>query len=781
MLARLRSGDAAGAARLATEFVAQHPDLPIGWIVLGSAAAHAGDDARAIPAYGRALELSPDDHGTLNNLGNVLQRAGRLDEAVHCYERAIALRGDIADIHANLARLELVRGRPHAAVAAWRRVLALRDDPPSLAGLGHALAATGALDEAIAVYVRVLKARPDMAEVFHRLGLALALCDRLDEAAACLERAAHLLPRDADVLDALADVRRRLGHEADAIALVGRALAIDPARAETWCTLGNLLARAERRDEARAAYDRALALQPGYAHAHANLGNLHRATGDAAAAAECYRRALAIDASLADVHASLGQLHADAGGLDMAVACLEAALAHDPAHGGAAAMLLHVRQQMCDWNDAANWAQTASRLAEAGVPPFSLLAAIDDPALQRRASERWAAASPDLPVRQPAIPAAPAARLRIGYFSADFHDHATVHLMGPLLEAHDRSRFEVLAFSYGPDIEDAGRSRVRGAVDRFIACGSLGDRALAERARAERLDIAIDCKGYTAGARLAPFAARIAPVQISYLGYPGTLASGGFDYIVADRTVVPPVHRAHYAEALIQLPHCYQPNRLDPVDAPATRRADHGLPDDGLVLCSFNNSFKIGPREFAIWMDVLAHTPHSVLWLLGPNRWAIDNLRAAAARHGVAPDRLVFAPRVSRAAHLERHTHADLFCDSFAYNAHTTASDALAMGVPLVTRIGAQFAARVSASLLGAVGLDALVCTDDAAYAALIATLAADRDRLADVRARLLAARAGSALFDCAAYARAFEAGLLAAHRAACAGRVPEDIAIAGD
>jgi predicted O-linked N-acetylglucosamine transferase (SPINDLY family) len=352
--------------------------------------------------------------------------------------------------------------------------------------------------------------------------------------------------------------------------------------------------------------------------------------------------------------------------------------------------------------------------------------------------------------------------VRLGYFSADFHDHATMHLMAGLLREHDRARFEIHAYSYGRTPGGAQREALLGRVDHFADVADLSDRAVVELARGHGLDLAIDLKGYTRNGRSQLFAHRLAPVQVSYLGYPGTSGADFFDYLIADAVVVPDAELAHYSERVVRLPHSYQPNDDRRAIAPAqTTRARFGLPETGFVFCCFNQNYKIGPREWAIWMRLLQRVDGSVLWLLRSNKWAEANLRRAAKQAGVAPTRLVFAGRLHHAEHLERHRHADLFIDTFNVNAHTTASDALWAGLPVVTRPGRQFAARVAASLLTAIDLPELIAESDEAYETLILDLATDPARLAAIRAKLAANRLTAPLFDTVRYTRDFESALL--------------------
>lgn len=405
---------------------------------------------------------------------------------------------------------------------------------------------------------------------------------------------------------------------------------------------------------------------------------------------------------------------------------------------------------------------------------------VDDPALQHNCSKQFAHfLKVDTSSRKRLTSSNSTTRkLRVGYFSADMHAHATAYLIAGLLRHHDREQFELLVYSYGPKV-DEWTTRLKESADSWVDASKMGDAELTSLARKHKLDIAIDLKGYTEHARFGMFKEGIAPLQMTYLGYPGTLASPCFDYAIVDEVVVPQREREHYTENLIFMPHSYQcTDNERPVSEKKTSRADWGLPAQSTVFCCFNHSAKICPEVFGIWMNVLRNVEGSVLWLLASNKWAKENLRKEAEQKGVDPDRLVFAPKIAQDEHLARLRHADLFLDTFAYNAHTTASDALYMGLPVVTKAGRQFSARVGASLLNAVGLSELVTTSDADYETLIVELAKDQKRLSEIRNRLERHRLQSPLFDTARFTRNFEKGLRLAWQKQVAGDKIADIAV---
>lgn len=693
------------------------------------------------------MRPSLDSANAQNRLGMQHVDAGRYDKAVECFRRAVKLDPNFAVAHCNL---------------------------------GGALVQLGRYDKAAAAFRQALRVRPDLAEAHHNLGVVLRRQRRLDEAIASIRRALKLKPDYASAHNNLGATLAEAGRHEEAIASYRRTLELNPGLAAAHNNLGNALKALGRLEEAEQSYLRALRLDPGNAETYHNLGLTLRALRRLDQAVECFNRAVALRPDLADAHVGLGVALCDLRRGEEAIACFSRALALEPDNALALAHRLFQQACICDWGaiEADRGRIAALGVAGAIAPPFALLPLEDEPMRHRARAERFAqsvyakTAAPSF-----ARPSSRPERLRIGYFSADFSDHATMHLMARLFETHDRARFSVNAYSYGPEDASEMRRRAERAFDAFRDVRALSDSAIAELARQDQLDIAVDLKGYTEQNRLGVFAHGAAPIQISYLGYPGTLGAPFIDYLVADAAVVPPEERGAYAEKIIYLPHTYQANdntRLIPERA--VTRAQCGLPETGFVFCCFNNSFKLSPREFDVWMELLRRVDGAVLWLLSANARAEANLRSAAAERGVDPARLLFAPKVPQADHLARHRLADLFLDTFAYNAHTTASDALWAGLPLITTPGRGFAARVANSLLRAIGMEELIAADAQRYAELALELAANRDRLGDIRATLQARRASAPLFDSERFARALESGYEQAYARYLEGRPAADI-----
>lgn len=653
----------------------------------------------------------------------------------------------------------------------------------------------GRLLEATQILESLLITEPRFARGWFLLGFLEGTRGMFDRAARALENAAELAPGDAETLYLLAKAYTRTGRLAESVDSYLEALRLapghalshtelgmlylaqgdvekavrhqqlateaDPKLASAFANLGVALRAARRANEAIDASRTAVRLDPGKEKFLLNLGQALKDSGALEQAIDSLREGLEIAPRSAALHAALGATLALVEDSEGAITALSQALSLDPTNSGALGRLIREKAQACDWTGLDRLTATAHRLLDvegATIHPFVWLSLTDNIAVQRRAADRWASqvarnAGLPLPARAPR----PHSRIRLGYLSADLHDHATAYLLAEVLELHDRDAFEVVAYSWGPDDRGAMRKRMTQAFDRFVDISRLSDAAAARRIRDDEIDILVDLKGYTHAARSAIVALRPAPLVVNYLGYPGTLGKGIADYVIGDATVTPIEAAAHYAEKLVLLPDTYQPNdRKRAMDMPAPR-ARYGLPERGLVLCCFNQNYKISPAVLDVWCEALAATPDAVLWLLESRPLALANLRREVRARGIDPLRLIGAGRIPLAQHLARVSNADLFLDTFPYCAHTTASDALWTGVPVVTVQGETFASRVASSLLHATGLGELSTSSLAHYRALVLELIANRGRLKTLRQRLAAALATAPLFDSLRYTRQLE------------------------
>lgn len=646
--------------------------------------------------------------------------------------------------------------------------------------LGAACIALGDFPGAEAAFRAAIDVDGRHAELHSNLGAALEPQGKLDEATVVYRHAIALNPDKASPHYNLGNVLRRQHVLPQAIACYERAIALKPDYFEAFNNLGLAFQEQNALTQAVNCYQHALSLNPGYAEAYNNLGLAAKGLGDPERAVQCYKQALALQPGSPKALHNIATVLLDINDYDGVIQVLDLLLSFTPDDALAQRQKAFAQMHVCDFSANRDMPAPVDQAADGLMPPpFIMLPFFDDGAQQLAYSRLWARSL----VREQAPTAArneaSDGRIRIGYFSADFHSHATMFLMAGLLRTHDRKRFEITAYSYGEIVDAEVRGQLEGQVDRLVDIRSMADQDIAELTRSHGLDIAIDLKGYTGQARSRLFSGRLAPVQINYLGYPGSMGADGIDYIIADPVVIPPSSRDFYSEQVIYLPGSYQPNDDQRAIAETgATRADFGLPEDGFVFCCFNHTYKICPKVFDIWMRLLDRTEGSVLWLLGSKETAKVNLRKEAALRGIDPDRLIFADGLPHDEHLARLRLADLFVDTFAVNAHTTASDALWAGVPVVTLAGEQFAARVGASLLHAVGLPDLVTDNVADYEALIARLAGDPQELAAVRARLAENRLSQPLFDTARYTAAIERAFETVHQRRLDGLAPADLVI---
>ncbi len=627
---------------------------------------------------------------------------------------------------------------------------------------------------------QALALAPELPEAWYNLGVALAGLGQRAEAIAALRRAAA---RTGDSAEAQNDIGLQLvelGAPDDGERCLERTLALAPHYAFAHSNLGKLRARQKRFDDAERAFRRAIELQPDLAAAYVNLGGALNGKHDYVAAEAATRKAIELDPRSPD--AWRNRANALAGLKDYAGAaeCGERCLALDPNAKFMLGATAHNRMKVCDWSrfeaDVARIADATAQGRKASYP-FPVLGLTADPAIQRRAAELYAADEfPRVDDLGPLAPPSRRERIRIGYYSADFRNHAVSILMAEVLERHDRERFEVFGFAFGRESDDEMRQRVRAACDAFVDARTMSDRAVAALSRERGIDIAIDLGGYTEDCRMGIFALRAAPIQASYLGYLGTSGAPYIDYLIADATIVPPESRRHYTEKIVCLPSYQANDSKRRIAARTFGRDELGLPPEGFVFCNFCQPYKITPTVFDAWMRILTRVEESALLLYDDNAAASGNLRDEAERRGVDPRRLVFAARVAAPEYLARYRVADLFLDTFPYNGGTTASDALWAGLPVLTWQGGSFASRVAASLLTAVGLPELVATSGERYETLAVEIARSGSRSRELKDALARNRHAMPLFDTPRFTRHLEAAYATMHERQRAGAQPDHI-----
>ncbi|MBI2311686.1 MAG: tetratricopeptide repeat protein [Betaproteobacteria bacterium] len=783
---RVNKHDAA--AELIRRSIAANPNSPQAFSNLGAVLQKSGKLEEAIQSYRRALELKPDYAAAYNNLGNALQEGGQLEEARECFEQALELEPNDAQVRYNLGNVFKEQKKYDEAMACYRQALELKPDFAEAGNnLGALLQQQGRLEEAIQCFQRIFGFKPDDGQAHYNLGNVYQEQSRLDEAIESYRRALAANPDSAEAHNNLGNVLKAQGRFDEAAQCFRRALELKPDHPEARNNLANVLRDEGELDQAVQWYGRALEARADFPEAHNNLGNVLREQGKFQEAIGCYRRALELKPDFPDAHFNLGHVFFELRRPDEAIRCYRRTLELRPDHVEARASLLHQLQHVCDWPEigalSRELLQAVHARPEARITPLVIVAAGGDAAEQLRGARNWVLNSlePYARMRERlgfAFEAARKPRLRVGYLSADFRIHPVAHQTAELFELHDRSRFEIFGYSYGPDDGSPIRARLAGAFDRFSDIRALSIEDAARQIHADRIDVLVDLTGYTQYCRPAILALRPAPVQVNYLGYPGTLGADFVDYLITDKFVSPPDQAPFYAEKPVYLL-VYQANDRQRPAAAQPARSEHGLPEKAFVFSCFNQSFKILPEVFEVWMRLLRALPESVLWLSRSNPWASENLQREAGKRGVAAARLVFAPKLAGLdQHLARIGLADLFLDTLPYNAHATASDALWAGVPLLTCAGNTFSSRVAGSLLHAVGLPEMVTGSLGEYEARALHLATHPQELAAIREKLGRNRLSAPLFDSERFTRHLEAAYRAMWERYCSGSAPQAIEI---
>ena len=658
------------------------------------------NDAQTI--YRAILDIDPGDADASHLLGLVAYQTGNLKEAGDFIDTAINTRPDEAKFHSNRGNVAKAAGDTGRAQTCYRRAIQL--DPEfqdARFNLGVLLQETGELDEAAQTYEKILATRPENTDARNNLGLIHVRQGRLKEAEKGFRQV----------------------------------LAENPDRSESYLNLGLV---------------------------HERQGRLREAEAD-------YRNAIEGGAQTAEAHFNLALVLERRQQNAAAIEALEQAIALKPDYPEAKTTLRHQYMHACAWselekldksiNEGALRSTGDGRTAET---PFFSVVRSDDPAQNLMTAKSW---SQHLERHfRPLFPGIPrrkrsrGERLSIGYLSNDIFDHATAHLMGGLFEVHDKNRFSIHVYSYGRDDGSHYRRKIMDSCDSFVDIAQMDHAQAAQKIHKDGIDILIDLKGWTQGNRLAICAHRPAPVQATYLGFPGSTGASFFDYAIVDPIVIPPDESEHFSENLAFLPLCYQVNdRAQEIDETPFSRHEFGLPGESVVFSCFNNPYKIEREMFDIWMDLLKAVPHSVLWLFAGNGLAVENLRMAATARGISAERLVFGEQLPKPEHLRRMQLADLALDTRICNGHTTTSDALWAGLPVIALQGKHFASRVSASCLRAVGMGELITPSLEAYRDLALRLATDTTARASLKARLWANRTREPLFDTQAFARSFE------------------------
>ena len=710
-----------------------YPKEPLLYNISGVCYKELGQLDVAIKSFEKALAIKPDYTEVNYNLGLTFQELGMLEAAVKRYEKAVVVKPDYAEAHNNL---------------------------------GVTFKELDQLDAAIGCYEKALAIKPDYAEAHNNLGIAFLELGQLEASVECYEKTLAIQPDYADAYYNLGNALKELGQVDAAVKSYEKALAIQPDYAEAHNNLGIVFYKLGQVDAAVKSYEKALAIQPDYAEAHNNLGIVFYKLGQLDAAIRCYEKALTLKPDYADAYANRGNVLKDLERLDEAITSYESAISLNPDLAFILGDIYFTKLHLCIWDDLPNRLNELTKKINNNIKvlnPFPVLVMIDDPEIQRKTAEIYTNEFFPQSHTLPKIGRySKHTKIRIGYFSADFRNHAVAHLTAELYEMHDRNQFEIYAFSFGSDTKDEMNLRIKAGVDYFHDVRTMSDIDVAMLSRSVELDIAVDLGGFTQNCRTNIFAEGSAPVQVNFLGYPGTMAADYMDYLIADRTLIPEEKQHHYSEKIVYMPNSYQVNvSKRSVSETSLLRHELGLPNTGFVFCCFNNNFKITPSTFTGWMRILKAVEGSVLWLFENNNIAAKNLKKEAMKFGINEDRLVFATYMPAEEHLNRIKQADLFIDTLPYNAHTTTSDALRMGVPVLTCIGNSFASRVAASLLNAVNLPELITTTQEQYESLAIQLAIHPEKLKIIKDKLVNNLPTAALYDTPLFTHHLESAYL--------------------
>ena len=703
LLQNFKSGQFELANKLAKSLTEKYPSHQFGWKVLGSLLSLAGKFGEAVRPSQKAVDLLPLDSEAHYNLATNLSKLGQLEKAEKSYKKAIELKPDYFEAYNNLG------------ITLWH---------------------LEKYHDAELIYKKINKLNPRYFKAYSDLGTILYKQSKFDEAEQHYKKAIELKP---DYFVA-------------------------------YSKLGNTLCELSKFDEAEQYYKKAIELRADYFEAHNNLGTVYQKLGKLYQAEKSYKHAIKLKKNNPEPYYNLGNIFLELGQIKEAIKLYDNSLLINSNYELAKSIKLYQHAKICDWDTIKNNQEAIKKLgtSEIGINPLNFFSLDDSPEKHYLRSKIYTQKNF---LQKKTIflkTEMPSKSLKIGYFGSDFCDHPVMHLLMQVLKLHDRKKFKIYAYSYGPEKKgDEIQKKVISRVDVFHNVHNLSNNQILKLCLKDQIDIAVDLNGFTKNNRFSLFASGLAPVQISFLGYPGTTASKFMDYLIADKVVIPNDKKKHYSENLIYLPYCYLPadsNRI--ISSKKFKKSEMNLPDNGFIFCCFNNSYKISEVEYDIWMRLLKNVEGSVLWLSEANLWAKENLKKEAKKRGIEADRIIFAKKEKKNSdHLSRLGLADLFLDTFNYNAHTTASDALWAGLPILTKIGKSFSARVASSLLYAMDLSELVTNNLNDYEKLALSLAKNPKKLLNIKNKILLNQKKSPLFDSNRYTKYLESGYLQAYK----------------
>ena len=610
----------------------------------------------------------------------------------------------------------------------------------------------GKIQDAINLYFKLIKKNKNNFELLFLIGTAYAQSGKTLSAIKYLKNSLILKPNNALAHSNLGNALKDLKQYGESIASYDKAINIDSNFADVYSNRGIALKEMGRLDEAVGSYNKAIKIKPDHFFAYSNRGIALRNLNRFEEAIASFDKAIQINPNFIDAFNNRGNVYNNLKLYDEALSDYERVMQLKSSYDYILGKVLQARMFSCDWRGFDSITEKingAIKKESKAIVPFSFLGVSDNPAASKLVSEIFVKDKLSKNLEIQPLAKYNHKKPKIGYFSGDFHNHPILHLMMEVFENHNRSKFDFFGFSFGPDKRDKWRNEVQNYFLQFKDISKISDKQAANLVRDLEIDIAIDLSGFTENGRSGIFSYRAAPIQINYLGYPGTTGLEYMDYIIADDVIIPKENLKYYSENVLHLPQCYQANvRQRDISTKEVTRGDFGLPEKGIVYCNFNNNYKITPYVFNVWMNIIKRVDNSVLWILKSNDTASKNLKNEAIKNGVDPSRIIFAPHLSNDEHLKRISLADLFLDTFPYNAHTTASEAVRMGTPIITWFGKSFASRVGASILSSINMKELITNNKKDYEELAVVLGTEPKKLNELKNRFRDMVAKSSLFD---------------------------------
>ena len=753
-----------------------YPNVPLLFNLVGACYKALGQLEGSVKMFETAVNIKPDYAEAHKNLGIVLRDLGRMDEAVESLKKAISAEPNYVDAHYNLAITFKELGRLDDAVKSYQKVIEINPNfAQAYNNLGNVFNDLRKTKAGIECFEKAIEINPNFAQAYNNLGNVYKDLEQHDDALQSYKKAIEINPNIAEAHNNLGNVLKDLEQHDDAIQSYKKAIEIKPEFAEVYNNLGNVLkdlglledavqfyehAVINKKDDYRShtnlgfalvglarineainSFEKAISINPLYVEAHHYLGNALNSLGKVKESVKCHEKAIELNPNFAEAYYSLGNIFRNLKQRDKAHLCYEKAISIKPDLVFLFGTFLNNKMNLCFWDNYSNLIRELRRKInnnEKAIGPFSLLGLIDDPALQKKASEIFI--NHHYPVKynlSKTYHYSKHQKIRIGYFSGEFKKHPVAYLTAELYELHDRNQFEVHAFSFGPDTKDEMNLRIKAGVDYFHNVQSMSHREVVEHARFLEIDIAIDLGGFSGNSRPAIFSMSVSPIRLSYIGYLGTMGADYYDYLIADPVMIPKENQKYFNEKIVYLPSFQVNDSKDlPPEVTLTRK-DVGLPEEGFVFCCFNTTYKITPTIFDSWARILKQVEDSLLLLYVENESAELNLLNEIKQRGLNSERLIFCERLKRPDYLARYRTADLFLDTHPYNAGTTASDALKMGLPMITYLGNSYQARMGASIVKALNLPELITNSLEEYEALAIELATNPEKMQAIKDKL--------------------------------------------